>query len=104
VAPDYDTALFDQLRDWRRETATQEGRKAFYVFPDATLQRIAAAQPQTLDELQAVKGVGPKKREQYGPDVLDITRGLATSVQGKPGETTPVDATQGEIPPKEDER
>ena len=70
----YDPALFEQLRSWRLAAAQQEGQKAFYVFPDATLERIAAAQPQTLEELEAVKGVGPKKLQQYGQAVLDITR------------------------------
>ena len=54
--------------------AQQEGQKAFYVFPDATLKRIAAARPQTVEELQAIKGVGPRKLAQYGQAVLDITR------------------------------
>ncbi len=70
----YDPALFERLRSWRLTAAQQEGQKAFYVFPDATLERIAAAQPQTLEELEAVKGVGPKKLQQYGQAVLDITR------------------------------
>jgi superfamily II DNA helicase RecQ len=70
----YDPDLFERLRTWRLETAQQAGQKAFYVFPDATLQRIAAARPQTLEDLQSVKGVGPKKLEQYGQSVLDITR------------------------------
>jgi superfamily II DNA helicase RecQ len=71
---EHDPALFEQLRSWRLAAAQQEGQKAFYVFADATLERIAAARPQTLDELEAVKGVGPKKLEQYGQAVLDITR------------------------------
>jgi hypothetical protein len=70
----YDPVLFEQLRSWRLAAAQQEGQKAFYVFPDATLERIAAARPQTLEELEAVKGVGPKKLQQYGQAVLDITR------------------------------
>ena len=70
----YDPTLFEQLRTWRRERADREGKKAFHVFTDTTLQSIAAAQPQTLDELQAVKGVGPKKLEQFGQAVLDVTR------------------------------
>lgn len=69
-----DPALVERLRTWRLETAQQTGQKAFYVFPDATLQRIAAARPQTLEELQSVKGVGPKKLDDYGQAVLDITR------------------------------
>jgi superfamily II DNA helicase RecQ len=74
AAEQYDPGLFERLRTWRLETAQQTGQKAFYVFPDATLQRIAAAQPQTLEDLQAVKGVGPKKLQQYGDAVLDVTR------------------------------
>jgi superfamily II DNA helicase RecQ len=65
------------------EAAQQQEQKAFYVFPDATLQRIAAARPQTLEDLQAVKGVGPKKLEQYGQAVLDITRQGADEPQAK---------------------
>ena len=79
----YDPALFEQLRTWRLEAARQEGQKAFYVFPDATLERIAAARPQTLEELEAVKGVGPKKLQQYGQAVLDITRREAEESQAK---------------------
>jgi hypothetical protein len=79
----YDPDLFDRLRTWRLEAAQQEGQKAFYVFPDATLQRIAAARPQTIEELQAVKGVGPKKLDQYGQAVLDITRQGAEEPQVK---------------------
>jgi hypothetical protein len=66
--------LYEKLRTWRLETATQSGQKAFQVFPNATLERIAAARPQTMEELGAVKGVGPRKLGQYGPAVLDVTR------------------------------
>jgi hypothetical protein len=70
----YDPALFEQLRAWRLGAAEQAGQKAFYVFPDATLKRIAATRPQTVEELGAVKGVGPAKLREYGQAVLDITR------------------------------
>jgi len=68
----YDPALFERLRTWRREEAERRGKAAFHVFPDATLQRIAAARPQTEEELLAVKGVGAKKLEQFGPAVLGV--------------------------------
>ncbi len=69
--------LLDQLRTWRREEADRLGKAAFHVFPDATLDRIAAARPQTEAELLAVKGVGPKKITQFGQGVLDLTRDTA---------------------------
>ncbi len=82
-AEQYDPDLFERLRTWRLKTAQQQGQKAFYVFPDATLQRIAAAQPQTAEELETIKGVGPKKLERYGQAVLDITRREAEESQTK---------------------
>jgi superfamily II DNA helicase RecQ len=70
----YDPALFEQLRTWRRQEAARQGKAAFHVFPDATLQHIAAARPQTEEELLAVKGVGPKKLASFGQGVLGVTR------------------------------
>ncbi len=67
----YDPAVFERLRAWRQQAARQAGQKAFYVFPNATLKRIASARPQTLEELAVIKGVGPRKLEQYGQDLLD---------------------------------
>jgi hypothetical protein len=70
----YDPALYEQLRTWRQAEAGREGKAAFHVFSDATLQRIAAARPQTEEDLLAVKGVGPKKLASFGLGVLDVTR------------------------------
>jgi superfamily II DNA helicase RecQ len=70
----YDPALFEQLRTWRRQEADRQGKATFHVFPDATLQRIAAARPQTEEELLAIKGVGPKKLASFGQGVLGVTR------------------------------
>jgi len=70
----YDPAVFEQLRTWRREEAGRQGKAAFHVFPDATLQRIAAARPQSEEDLLAVKGVGPKKLASFGQGVLGVTR------------------------------
>ncbi|OIQ65268.1 HRDC domain protein [mine drainage metagenome] len=44
------------------------------VFPDATLQAIALARPATLDALRGISGVGDKKRDTFGPALLDLMR------------------------------
>ncbi len=67
-----DRALFELLRTWRGETARAAGVPAYVVFPDSTLTGIAQARPSSLDELMAVSGVGVKKLELYGDDVLGI--------------------------------
>jgi ATP-dependent DNA helicase RecQ len=40
------------------------------IFHDATLRDIALQQPSTLEALGTINGVGARKREAYGPDVI----------------------------------
>ena len=61
-------ARFAALRDWRRHAAN--GKPAYTVFSDATLEAIAVANPTSVDELARIKGVGPSKLQQYGDAVL----------------------------------
>jgi DNA helicase-2/ATP-dependent DNA helicase PcrA len=62
--------LFERLRSWRSETAASASVPAYVVFTDATLQAIAETRPATLRELAALPGVGSRKLELYGEDVL----------------------------------
>ncbi|GAB3807311.1 DNA helicase RecQ [Humibacter antri] len=64
--------LFETLRAWRTEQAKDEGVPAYIVFGDATLRGIASARPSTLAELAQISGVGAKKLETYGEDVLAV--------------------------------
>ena len=67
-------ARLRRLEAWRRETAAAEGTPAYIVFSNDTLAKIAVAEPRTLEELDAVKGVGPIKLERYGEAVLKLVR------------------------------
>ena len=42
------------------------------VFHDATLAAIAERAPATLEDLQGLSGIGSKKLEAYGADVLRV--------------------------------
>lgn len=68
----YDEALFERLREWRRERAGEESVPAFVVFTDATLQLIAEHKPRTHDALLRINGIGRSKVEKYGEDVLSL--------------------------------
>ncbi|MEA4944996.1 MAG: DNA helicase RecQ [Propionicimonas sp.] len=70
--------LFERLRGWRAETARAASVPAYVVFPDTTLAAIARHRPGTLDELFAISGVGQKKLETYGDDVLTVVRDFAS--------------------------
>jgi ATP-dependent DNA helicase RecQ len=70
--------LFERLRTWRAETAKRHGVPAYVIFHDATLRQIADSRPRTLDELRAISGVGAKKLEAYGYNLLDeVARDVA---------------------------
>ena len=58
------------LKAWRATVAKAHNLPAFIIFHDSTLLALAVRQPQTLADLQGVPGVGQKKREAYGPQVL----------------------------------
>lgn len=73
--PTYDTATFDRLRAWRLAVAREASVPAYVVFTDATLTAIAEAGPQDESALAAISGVGVRKLEQYGGDVLALIGG-----------------------------
>lgn len=68
-------ALFEKLRWWRVETARAHNVPAYVIFHDATLREIARAMPATLDELRQVSGVGEKKLETYGEQLIGLVSG-----------------------------
>jgi ATP-dependent DNA helicase RecQ len=65
---------FINLKAWRTEVAKEHNLPAYVVFADATLAGIAERNPQTLDDLHGVSGIGVKKLEAYGEAVLKVVR------------------------------
>ncbi len=63
---------FAALKAWRAGVARAHNLPAYVVFHDATLAEMADAHPASLDELAAVGGVGAKKLEAYGEDILRV--------------------------------
>jgi DNA helicase-2/ATP-dependent DNA helicase PcrA len=70
--PTYDEATFEALRTWRHAVAGAAKVPAYVVFTDATLTAIAERNPANAAELTAISGVGARKLERYGDDVLAI--------------------------------
>jgi hypothetical protein len=76
---DYDRALFERLRAWRLATAKERGWSPYIIFHNSVLEQIAAIHPTSLNELAAIKGIGPHKLEHYGEAVLAIVADRSTS-------------------------
>ncbi|MFE0422444.1 ATP-dependent DNA helicase UvrD2 [Streptomyces sp. NPDC058953] len=72
---DMDEALYERLRDWRSGQAKELGQPAYCVFTDKTLMAIAEAVPGDERELSAISGVGGRKLDRFGADVLAICAG-----------------------------
>ncbi len=60
------------LRAWRASVAKNSNLPAYVVFHDATLAEMARVVPQSLGELGSISGVGAKRLEAYGADILQV--------------------------------
>ena len=66
--------LLNMLRAWRDETARKQGVESYRIFPNATLEAIALAQPGTLEELKTIKGIKEVKSRLYGKSVIELVQ------------------------------
>jgi ATP-dependent DNA helicase RecQ len=71
--------LVGALRAWRSEVARKRGVPAYVVLHDTTIDGIASSRPATLDELRGVPGIGDKKLEHYGDELLALVRAGRTA-------------------------
>jgi len=67
-----DRALFDELRELRRQIATEHGVPPYVIFHDSTLMQMAVERPVSADEMLALSGVGKKKLEKHGEAFLEL--------------------------------
>ncbi len=63
---------FNALKAWRTEVAREHNLPPYVVFHDAALAEMAHRQPQSLDDLGEISGVGAKKLDAYGREILRV--------------------------------
>ena len=61
-----------RLKAWRADVAREHNLPAFVIFHDATLRAIAEQAPQSLRNLEGISGMGVKKLQAYGAEVLRV--------------------------------
>ena len=75
---DIDVALWETLRNCRRELADEQGVPPYVIFHDSTLQEMCVTIPQSLPEFAQLSGVGARKLDKYGAVFLSaINKHLA---------------------------
>jgi ATP-dependent DNA helicase RecQ len=65
-------ALLGSLRAWRSQVARQRGVPAYVVLHDSTIDGIATSRPTTLTQLRGIPGIGDKKLEHYGDELIAL--------------------------------
>ena len=71
---DIDDKLLARLKEWRLATSKELSVPAYVVFTDNTLIAIAESLPGDDAALVAIQGIGARKLEQFGADVLELVR------------------------------
>jgi ATP-dependent DNA helicase RecQ len=72
--PEANPALAEYLREWRRTKARENKVPAYVVLHDSTLEELCRRRPSNFAELKQVPGIGEKKADVYGAEILQVLR------------------------------
>jgi ATP-dependent DNA helicase PIF1 len=68
-----DPDLLNNLKEWRTKRAKADNVPAYIIAHDKLLQDIATHRPTTNQQLMRMPGIGPRKLNVYGAELLAIT-------------------------------
>jgi ATP-dependent DNA helicase RecQ len=66
------TGLRDALKQWRVTLAKQQSVPAYVILHDATIEALCRARPTSLSDLLEVPGIGERKAQRFGKQLLEI--------------------------------
>ncbi len=69
-----DKALWDALRQCRKELADEQSVPPYVIFHDATLMEMLRYRPLDGEQMLAISGVGAAKMERYGHAFIEVIR------------------------------
>ena len=72
-------ALFERLKELRKEIADEINYPAFVVMSDKTLHALATDMPTTLETFGNTFGIGEHKRDTYGKRFIEVIKQYATA-------------------------
>ena len=92
-----DPLLAEYLREWRRNMARENKVPAYIILHDSTLEELCRRRPANFAELKQVPGIGEKKADVYGSELLQALRNFgdgARATQTTAKEPAPAPAEQ----------
>jgi len=83
-------ALLKRLREWRNRKAGESDLPHYMILPQRTIVNLVNFLPQSLLALKQIKGMGAKKTEKYGEELLELITSFC-SEEGIEAPEFPVD-------------
>lgn len=69
-----DPALFNMLKDLRKQVSKKLELPPFVIFQDPSLEAMATYYPITLEEMQNIPGVGAGKAKRFGKEFIELIK------------------------------
>ena len=66
--------IYNKLIDWRADEAREAQLPAYIIFHNSHLMSIARHKPCTLDDLENVTGIGKRKVEKFGIEIIEVLK------------------------------
>jgi ATP-dependent DNA helicase RecQ len=79
-----DPALAEYLREWRRSMARENKVPAYIILHDSTLEELCRRRPSNFAELKQLSGIGEKKADVYGAEILQALRNFGDGARATP--------------------
>src|SRR5216684_1003772 len=78
-----DPLLAEYLREWRRNMARENKVPAYIILHDSTLEELCRRRPANFAELKQVPGIGEKKADVYGSQLLQALRNFGDGARDR---------------------
>ena len=66
--------IYNALKSWRKIKAIKENIRPYIIFSDRTLIDISNIKPENKESLMNIRGMGEKKLQKYGEEILELIR------------------------------
>lgn len=83
------TGVLEALWEWREQEAQRQDRPPFKIVTDKVLAYLAERRPDSMTELQKVRGLGGNQAQRYGKDILKTLRASNNRPLPNPPEQRP---------------
>jgi hypothetical protein len=81
--------LYNRIRKWRDAKAAEADLPVYMILPAKTIATITTVMPRTLEGLRQIKGMGSRKSEQYGEEIITIIKEYCSQKKIEPGSYVP---------------